>query len=90
VSEITPAQITHDGPDVSELGSVITNPRLRVGIYTGFVVLLVIAYGMNAAFGALHLAFPDWLIAGNAVLNALGLPVGGLAIANVNRNTNAA
>ena len=30
-------------PTANDLGSVITDPRLRVGIYTAYVVLLVFA-----------------------------------------------
>lgn len=70
-------------PSPNDLGKVIIDPRVRAGIYTAFVVLLTLAYGTNAAYGALHISFPDWLVAGNAVLNALGLPIGGLAIANI-------
>lgn len=66
------------------LGNIITNPLIRKTIYGVYVILIVIAGALQVAYASVE-SFggqPDWLTAGLAVLAYLGVPVGGLALAN--------
>jgi hypothetical protein len=64
------------------LGAVITDPMVRRMIYSAYVVLLIVAGAAQAGFAALHQTTPGWLAVVLAVLGYLGVPVGGLAVAN--------
>jgi hypothetical protein len=64
------------------LGSVITNAAIRKSIYGTYVVLLVIAGALQVYFAATQVAQPQFLVGALAVLAYLGIPVGGLALAN--------
>lgn len=64
------------------LGIVVTNARARKIIYAAYIVLLVIAGAIQVAFAAIQAGQPVWLVAALAVLAYLGIPVGGLALAN--------
>lgn len=75
----------HVAPTTNDLGVVISSPMVRTAVYAAYVILLVIAGATTAGFGVLHYAFPDWLVVANAVLGYLGIPVGGLAVANTRR-----
>lgn len=71
-------------PNPNDLGRVVTDPRARSVIYGVFVVLLVIAGAATAGYAVVG-PLPQWLIIANVVLGYLGIPVGGLAIANVKK-----
>lgn len=66
------------------LGSVITNPAARKLIYGIYVVAIVIIGAIQVAYAAVPAwgGQPDWLAAALAVTAYLGIPVGGLALAN--------
>ncbi len=64
------------------LGTIITSGLARKVIYGVYVVLIVIAGGIQVAFAAVSTDQPTWLTAGLAVLAYLGVPIGGLALAN--------
>jgi len=64
------------------LGVVITNARARRVIYGAYVIALVVAGAAQAWFAALQLAQPSALVGALAVLAYLGIPIGGLALAN--------
>jgi hypothetical protein len=64
------------------LGTIIPNASWRRLIYAVYVIALIVAGACQVGFAALELAQPQWLTASLAVLAYLGIPVGGLAIAN--------
>ena len=68
--------------EVPNLGSVVTSPTIRKVIYGAYVVSLVIAGATSAGFAITQDGNPEALNVVNAVLLYLGIPVGGLAIAN--------
>ena len=72
------------------LGAVITDPMVRRMIYSAYVVLLIVAGAAQAGFAALHQTTPGWLAVVLAVLGYLGVPVGGLAVANTRNKAPAA
>ena len=72
------------------LGAVITDPMVRRMIYGVYVVLLIVAGAAQAGFAALHQMTPGWLAVALAVLGYLGVPVGGLAVANTKSKAPAA
>lgn len=65
------------------LGSIITNPKIRKVIYGVYVVAGLILGGIQAWYGVIG-ENPVWLAQYLAVYGYLGIPVGGLAIANAN------
>ncbi len=69
-------------PTGSNLGSVITNAKVRKLIYALYVLALLGVGAMQVAFASVQTPVPEWLTAALAVLAYLGVPVGGLAIAN--------
>lgn len=72
------------------LGVVITHPTARRIIYGAYVIALVAAGGLQVWFAALQLAQPSALVGALAVLAYLGIPVGGLALANTGTGGTAA
>ena len=64
------------------LGSVISNPAVRKAIYSVYVIALVVVGALQVAFATLEGPAPQWLTITLAVLAYLGVPVGGLALAN--------
>lgn len=64
------------------IGNIITSPTARKTIYGTYIILLVIAGAIQVAYVAIALGQPTWLVAALAVLTYLGIPVGGLALAN--------
>jgi len=64
------------------LASVVESPTVRKIIYTVFVVAVVLVGATQVAYAAVELAQPDLLTQALAVLGYLGVPVGGLALAN--------
>jgi hypothetical protein len=72
-----------------DLGTIITSARVRRWIYAAYVVLIIITGAVQVAFAALETGQPNWLVATLAVVAYLGVPVGGLAIANTRTVKNA-
>lgn len=64
------------------IGTIITSTTARKIIYGTYIILLVIAGAIQVAYVAIALGQPTWLVAALAVLTYLGIPVGGLALAN--------
>lgn len=64
------------------LGTVITNALARKIIYGVWVVAVLIVGGVQVYFAASDSVQPEWVSGANAVLVYLGIPVGGLALAN--------
>ena len=62
------------------LGNVITNGTTRKAIYAGYVIALVVVGAVQVGFGIGN--EPEWLSATLRVLTYLGIPIGGLALAN--------
>jgi hypothetical protein len=67
------------GPS-SPLGVIITNPLARKIIYSAYVLAGLALGGIQAWYGAD--AGPDWFPQALALYGYLGIPIGGLAIAN--------
>lgn len=64
------------------LGTVVTDQRARKIIYGVYVIALVVVGAIQAGYGVLDGVQPDWLTVAVSVMGYLGIPVGGLAIAN--------
>jgi len=64
----------------SSLGVIITNPLARKVIYSAFVIAGLALGGIQAWYGAA--AGPEWFPQALALYGYLGIPIGGLAIAN--------
>ena len=64
------------------LGSVINNATVRKAIYGVYVIALVGVGALQVAFATIDGPTPQWLTISLAVLAYLGVPVGGLALAN--------
>lgn len=64
------------------LGSVVTNATARKVIYGVYVAAVVIVGGIQAYFAATGDPQPSFIGGANAVLVYLGIPIGGLALAN--------
>lgn len=71
--------MTHATPD---LGSVITSNFARKIIYGVYVVGVVILGAVQVGFAASSAGQPEWVSIALAVAAYLGIPVGGLALAN--------
>jgi hypothetical protein len=70
-------------PNVTDLGRLITNGAVRKGIYLTYVVLLIVLGAFTIAYAYLNTGMPVWIGVANSVLAYLGIPVGGLAAANI-------
>lgn len=64
------------------LGVIIANTRARKIVYGSYVIALVLAGASQVGYAAVQITQPDWLTAALAILTYLGIPVGGLALAN--------
>lgn len=64
------------------LGAVISNPTARKAVYGGYAVAAVIVGGVAAYFLGIQTPIPEPVIGAQAVIAYLGIPVGGLALAN--------
>ena len=64
------------------LGVVISNPTARKSVYGGYAAAMTVFGAAQVGFAAVAAAQPDWLTVSLAVLAYLGIPVGGLALAN--------
>lgn len=64
------------------LGNIISSARVRQLIYGLYVIAIIVTGAIQVGFAAVSIAQPDWLTASLAILAYLGIPVGGLALAN--------
>ncbi|RFA15823.1 hypothetical protein B7R22_05295 [Subtercola boreus] len=70
-------------PNPGNLGTIITSAAIRKGIYSTYVFALVLVGGVQVAFANPDLGGqPTWLTVTLSVLAYLGVPIGGLALAN--------
>lgn len=69
-------------PTSDTLGSIIGSARVRKAIYAAYVVAIVVIGAIQVGFAAVSAGQPEWLTVALAVTAYLGVPVGGLAVAN--------
>ncbi|WP_144795685.1 hypothetical protein [Microbacterium paludicola] len=67
------------------LGNVVSNPTARKVIYGAYAVAAVVVGGTAAYFLGIQAPVPEPVIGAQAVIAYLGIPVGGLALANTTR-----
>jgi hypothetical protein len=65
-----------------DLGNVIKNDTARKVIYGTYAVGAVVVGGIAAYFLGIQVPVPTEVIGAQAVIAYLGIPVGGLALAN--------
>lgn len=68
------------------LGSIISNDFARKVIYATYAVAVVVAGGLQVWFSSVDGIIPAWLDGALNVLAYLGVPIGGLALANTNNH----
>jgi hypothetical protein len=73
----------------ANLGNIITNAAARRLIYGVYVIGVVLLGAFQVAFASVQSwgGQPDWLTAALAVAAYLGIPVGGLALANTSNSS---
>lgn len=64
------------------LGNIITSPRKRKLIYGIYAAAAVVVGGVSAYFLSTGQPLPEGVVGAQGVVAYLGIPVGGLAIAN--------
>lgn len=69
-------------PTTDNLGSIISSATVRKAIYGAYVIGIVILGAIQVGFAATSAGQPEWLTVAIAVAAYLGVPVGGLAVAN--------
>lgn len=69
----------------SGLGVVVTNKTARRVIYGAYVGAAVVVGGVAAYFIGTQHPLPEAVIGAQSVIAYLGIPVGGLAIANTGK-----
>lgn len=69
-------------PNQNNLGTIVESARVRKIIYSAYVVAIVIIGAIQVGFAAISAGQPEWLTVALAVAAYLGVPVGGLAVAN--------
>ena len=72
-------------PTPPNLGTVVKNAKIRAGVYGTYAVSAIIVGGIAAYFLGIGHAIPEQVIGAQAVIAYLGIPVGGLALANTDR-----
>jgi hypothetical protein len=66
-----------------DLGVIISDQKIRRGIYAFYVLAVLVAGALQVYFAATQvIPQPQWLTGALAVLAYLGVPIGGLALAN--------
>jgi hypothetical protein len=70
------------GPGPGNLGNVVSNAVARRVIYGLYVVAAVVVGGIAAYFLGTGHPLPEGIVGAQAVIAYLGIPVGGLALAN--------
>lgn len=66
------------------LGTVISSPTARKIVYGAYAISAVVVGGIAAYFLGIQSPIPEPVIGAQAVIAYLGIPVGGLALANTN------
>lgn len=78
--------MTHVEPEKddssSNLGTVITNPTARKIVYGTYALGAVVVGGVAAYFLGIGHSIPEQVVGAQAVVAYLGIPIGGLALAN--------
>lgn len=64
------------------LGTVVTNPTARKVIYGAYAGAAVVVGGVAAYFLGIGHTIPEQVVGAQAVVAYLGIPIGGLALAN--------
>jgi hypothetical protein len=64
------------------LGNIIGNPKARKVIYGGYALAALVVGGFAAYFLSVGHNLPEWLVGAQGVVAYLGIPIGGLALAN--------
>lgn len=64
------------------LGNIISSPRIRKIIYAGYALAAIAVGGFVAYFLGVGSPIPELLVGLQAVVAYLGIPIGGLALAN--------
>jgi hypothetical protein len=68
--------------DSPNLGAIVTNPVARKVIYGTYGIVSLATSALQVYDSATKIPDPSWLAGALAVIVFLGVPVGGLAIAN--------
>ncbi len=72
-------------PTPPNLGTVVKSAKIRAAVYGTYAVAAVVVGGIAAyVLGTGHV-IPEQVIGAQAVIAYLGIPVGGLALANTDR-----
>jgi hypothetical protein len=71
-----------DSNTPTNLGNVISNGTARKVIYGAYTVAAVVVGGIGAYFLGTGHPIPEAVVGAQAVIAYLGIPVGGLALAN--------
>jgi len=71
----------------TNLGNVISNNKARKIIYGTYTVAAVAVGGVGAYFLGTGHAIPEAVVGAQAVIAYLGIPVGGLALANTSSSS---
>lgn len=82
--------MSENAPSPNDLGRVITSDRLRRIIYAVYVVGIVLLGAVQVAYAGSVAGVPEWVTIAQQVALYLGVPVGGLAVANTKRGKYAA
>jgi hypothetical protein len=69
-------------PTPNDLSRVVTSATARKVIYGAYVLGLIGAGATTVGFAAVGGDLPQAIVVTNAVLGYLGIPIGGLALAN--------
>lgn len=72
--------MTHTAPP--NLGNIIPSGTARKVVYGAYVVVAVVVGGVSAYFLGIGQSLPEIVTGAQAVVAYLGIPVGGLALAN--------
>lgn len=72
--------------DNINLGSIISNDFARKVIYATYAVAVIVAGGLQVWFSSVDGVIPGWLDGALNVLAYLGVPIGGLALANTSNH----
>lgn len=74
----------HLAPE-NNLGTVVTNNVARRVIYGAYTIAAIGVGGVSAYFLGVQHPVPEMVIGAQAVVAYLGIPVGGLALANTGK-----
>ncbi|MDI6024455.1 hypothetical protein QBL02_12985 [Leucobacter sp. UT-8R-CII-1-4] len=77
-------------PTPNDLGNVITSDFARRLIYSAYVIAVLLIGAAQVAYAGAEAGAPQWLIIAQQVALYLGVPIGGLAVANTKHGKYAA